>query len=111
MDESEWRLKGATLSDKTAKKEFGLTDAEIVSGIRAGKLQCREGSMHGNPWIRLLRREVQALAERKHGAKGLKARRARVELARVDHEVRRLKLQLAKLEREQATLRAVIKES
>ncbi len=27
--EEEWRQKGATLSDKTARKQFGLTQAEI----------------------------------------------------------------------------------
>jgi hypothetical protein len=39
--DSEWLRKGATLSDKTARKEFGLTQNEIVQGIRTGKLQCR----------------------------------------------------------------------
>ena len=33
--ESEWQRKGATLSDKTARKEFGLTQDEIVQAIRA----------------------------------------------------------------------------
>ena len=39
--ESEWQRKGATLSDKTARKELGLTQDEIVQAIRAGKLQYR----------------------------------------------------------------------
>jgi hypothetical protein len=43
--ESEWQRKGATLSDKTAREEFGLTQDEIVRAIRAGQLQYREGSM------------------------------------------------------------------
>ncbi|MGC9225634.1 MAG: hypothetical protein ACP5E2_17150, partial [Terracidiphilus sp.] len=34
--DSEWQRKGATLSDKTARKEFGLTQDEIVRAIRAG---------------------------------------------------------------------------
>ena len=58
---SEWRRKGATLSHKTAQREFGLTWGEIVRAIRAGKLHCQQQSMHGNPWLRLLRREVEAL--------------------------------------------------
>jgi hypothetical protein len=45
--DSEWRRKGATLSDKTAREELGLTQDEIVRAIRAGKLQWREASMHG----------------------------------------------------------------
>jgi hypothetical protein len=32
--DSEWQRKGATLSDKTARKEFGLTQAEIVTAGR-----------------------------------------------------------------------------
>lgn len=50
----EWQRKGATLSDKTARKEFGLTQDQIVQAIRACKLHHREASMHGNPWVRLL---------------------------------------------------------
>jgi hypothetical protein len=66
-DSGEWQLKGATLSDKTARKEFGLTQGEIVQAIRAGMLHYREHSMYGNPWLRLLRREVEALVKKKHG--------------------------------------------
>ena len=62
--DSEWQHKGATLSDKTARTEFGLTDDEIVQAIRAGKLHYREASMHGNPWLRLLRREVKRWSSR-----------------------------------------------
>ena len=29
--DAEWRRKGATLSDKTARAEFGLTEDEIVA--------------------------------------------------------------------------------
>jgi hypothetical protein len=32
-----WFKKGATLSDKSAKKEFGLTQDEIIEGIEDGK--------------------------------------------------------------------------
>jgi hypothetical protein len=57
--EAEWARKGTTLSDKTARTEFGLTQDEIVAAIDSGELQYRPGSMHGNPWFRLLRREVE----------------------------------------------------
>src|SRR6266699_1614198 len=65
--DSEWQRKGATLSDKTAREEFGLTQDEIVRVIRSGKLHYREGSMYGTPWLRLLRQEVEALVRKKHG--------------------------------------------
>ena len=67
-EREEWRRKGATLSDKTAREEFGLTQDDIYAAIRAGKLQYREAAMHGNPWLRLLRREVEAFAREAHGA-------------------------------------------
>jgi hypothetical protein len=82
--DSEWQRKGATLSDKTARKEFGLTQDEIVQAIRAGKLQYRANSIHGNPFLRLLRREVEALVKKKHGDDFLKDRQAKTELARID---------------------------
>ena len=47
--DSEWQRKGATLSDKTARTEFGLTQDEIVQEIRAGKLHYRVNSMFGEP--------------------------------------------------------------
>lgn len=109
-DSAEWERKGATLSDKTAQKEFALTRDEIVQAIRAGKLQYREGSIYGNPWLRLLRREVEELVKMKHGSDYLKTQRARVELARVNRELKRLKSQLAALENRRVTLVAQLEE-
>lgn len=102
--DSEWRRKGATLSDKTVREDFGLTQDEIVRAIRAGKLQYREGSMYGNPWLRLLRREVEALAKKKHGETYLRDRQAKTELADINRELRRLKAQIARLEERKSKL-------
>ena len=41
-DDAIWTRKGATLSDKSARQEFGLTQEEIYAAIRAGKLRYRE---------------------------------------------------------------------
>ena len=40
--DSVWAKKGATLSDKSAREEFGLTQEEIVQAIKNGKLQYRK---------------------------------------------------------------------
>jgi hypothetical protein len=104
--ESEWQRKGATLSDKTARKEFGLSEAEIVEAIRAGKLRFREGSTFGNPFLRLLRSEVEALVQKKHGTKHLEDQRAKCKLDGIDRELKRLKLRVAKLEKQRSTLLA-----
>ena len=104
--ESEWRRKGATLSDKTAREEFGLTQDEIVQAIRAGKLNYRVGSMYGNPWLRLLRREVEALVRKTSGAKYLMDQKAKTELAHINRELKRLKAQIAVLEERKSKLAA-----
>ena len=56
----EWSRKGATLSDVTASKEYGVDSDFIVKGINAGKLEYREGAIHGNPYIRVLRGQLEA---------------------------------------------------
>ena len=48
-DKSLWSMKGASMSDKSARTEFGLTQDEIVAAIRAGKLQYRINVIYGNP--------------------------------------------------------------
>src|SRR5258708_6982827 len=83
---------------KPAREAFGLTQDVIARAIRAGKLHYREGSMHGNPWLRLLRCEVEALVRAEHGNDYLKDRQAKTELAGINRELRRLKAQIARLE-------------
>ena len=68
---SDWQRKGATLSDKTARKEYGLTRDEIYQAVEAGRLQYRQNSTHGTPFLRLLRREVEELVKKKNGGKYL----------------------------------------
>jgi len=100
----EWGRKGATLSDKTARAEFGLTQEEIYDAIDAGKLQYRRAAMHGYPWLRLLRREVEDLVSTRHGERYLRERRARTELKRVNRELKQLRTQLTALEERRAAL-------
>ena len=104
--QSEWQRKGATLSDKTARKEFGLTQDEIVQAIRARKLRYRLGSIFGIPLLRLLRREVEALVKKTHGADYLKDQQAKTELARINRELKRLRTQIAALEEQKSKLMA-----
>ena len=50
-DHGEWNRKGAVLSDVTAQKEHGVTREFVVAGINAGKLEYREGSVWGHPYL------------------------------------------------------------
>jgi hypothetical protein len=102
----EWGRKGATLSDKTARSQYGLTQEEIYAAIDAGKLEYRPAAMHGNPWLRLLRREVEDLVRTRNGGRYLRERKARTELAQVNRELKQLRAQLATLEERRAALLA-----
>jgi septal ring factor EnvC (AmiA/AmiB activator) len=103
-DNSMWSQKGATMSDKSAREEFGLTQEEIVAAIRAGKLQFRESNMHGNPWFRLLRHEVESLVQDKCGLDHLHKKKLQTELADLNSEVRKLTTRLKAIERRRAEL-------
>jgi hypothetical protein len=103
-DNSIWTRKGATLSDKSARQEFGLTQQEIYAAMRAGKLQFRESNMHGNRWFRLLRHEVEALVRKKGGPDYLQKKKLQRELADINKETRKLKTRLKALERRRAEL-------
>jgi septal ring factor EnvC (AmiA/AmiB activator) len=102
--DSIWRQKGATLSDKSARQEFGLTQEEIFGAMRAGKLQFQQNSMHGNPWFRLLQHEVEALVKEKSGKDGLQKKKLQKELADLDKEARKIKTRLKAIERRRAEL-------
>ncbi len=101
---SNWSQKGATLSDKSARKEFGLTQQEIVAAIQAGKLQFRENNIHGNPYLRLLRHEVEAFVLDESGEEHLHKKKLQKELADLDKEGRKLKTRLKTIERRRAEL-------
>ena len=102
--DSIWKQKGATLSDKSARKEFGLTQQEMYEAMRAGKLQFQQNSMHGNPWFRLLRHEVEALVRGKSGKDGLHKKKLQKELADLNKEARKIKSRLKAIDKRLAEL-------
>ena len=102
--DSIWRQKGATLSDKSARKDFGLTQEEIFAAMRAGKLQFRQSNMHGNPWFRLLRHEVEALIREKGGQDHLHKKKLQKELTDLNKEARKIKTRLKVIERRREEL-------
>ena len=110
LDSEEWLRTGATLSDKTARAEFGLTQDEIIAAIRAGKLQYRRAAIHGDPWLRLLRREVEDLVSSRHGEGYLRERQARTELKQVNRELKQHRAQVAALEERRSALLAELGE-
>ncbi len=108
--DSMWSRKGATLSDKSARKEFGLTQQEIIAAIRAGKLQFRESNIHGNPWYRLLRHEVESLVQITNGHEHLLKKKRQKELADLNSEARKIMTRLKAIERRKAELMKELEE-
>ena len=105
-EHGEWTRKGATLSDVTAQKEYGVDRDFVVQGIRAGKLDYRPGSMQGNPYLKVLRRELEAYIVEEFGADYLATRKAETELRQVKKEIASLKKKLKELEALKAKLEA-----
>jgi len=101
---SEWNEKGATFSDKTARKEFDLTQDEIIEAGKAGKLQYKQNHIHGNSYLRLLRREVEILVKEKYGENYLKDQNRENEIAGINREIRSLKIKITRLEKKKAKL-------
>src|SRR5712664_2914669 len=107
-DNAVWVQKGSTLSDKTAQKEFGLTQEEIVDAIKAGKLHYRHNTLYGNPCLKLLREEVECLINEKYGMDYLQKRNAKTELGKVQTAIRSLQRKITQLEKRKAELVAML---
>jgi|SRR3989304_1892808 len=103
----EWNRKGATLSDVTAKAEYGVNQAFIVKGIQAGKLEYRNGAIWGNPYLRVLRSQLEKYVADELGAEYLVKVKNELELRRIKKEISDTKkrlnaLQIQKIELEES---------
>ena len=105
----EWNRKGATLSDKTAKKEYGVDREFIIKGIQAGKLEYREGAIWGNPYIKLLRRQLEQYIAEELGQESLSNEKNKTELGKVKSEINKLKKKLKELESRKMELEGMVK--
>jgi hypothetical protein len=108
-EHGEWNRKGAVLSDVTAQKEYGVTRDFIVEGIRAGRLEFREGAVWGNPYLRVLRSELEPYIAEKLGSEHLMSRRAQTELRAIKKEIADMGTKVAVLEARKAELEHVLK--
>ena len=105
-----WTRKGCTLSDKSARKEFGMTQDEIIKAINGGDLRYRVNSVYGNPFLRLIRSEVEAFVEKKYGGIHLTQKKVQTELTQIDRDLRCLERQAAELRKRKAALLATLDE-
>jgi predicted RNase H-like nuclease (RuvC/YqgF family) len=102
----EWSQKGATLSAKTARNEFRLTQDEILAAIDAGQLPYRVGVIHGNSWSRVLRREVDEPMTNTHDERDHRQRRERAEVARVNSDLKTVRSEVKALKEQRHKLLA-----
>ncbi len=103
-EHGEWNQKGATLSDVTAKTEYGVSREFIVKGIRSGHLEYREGAIWGNPYLRVLRSQLEKYIVEKLGTNHLMKVKNQVELRAIKKEMTDLKKKLKALQDRKAAL-------
>lgn len=105
----EWNRKGATLSDVTAKAEYGVNREFIIKGIETGKLEYREGAIWGNPYLRILRTQLEEYIADELGKEYLMKVKNEWELRKIKKEISDIKkrlslLQIRKLEIEKSMI-------
>lgn len=103
----EWNRKGATLSDITAKKEYDVDRHFIIKGIDAGKLEYHHGVIWGNPYIKILRSQLEEYIASELGPEYLANVKNKLELRKIKNDIsdieKRLKaLQIRKIELEKS---------
>ena len=99
-----WTQPGETLSHNNACKEYGLEKNEIFEAIKLGKLQYKENYAHGNPYYKLLREEVKALAVELRGCQFFEKQEIEFQLKTVKKEINSCKRKLKSKEREKLIL-------
>jgi hypothetical protein len=109
-EHGEWNRKGATLSDATALKEYGVTLEFIVQGIRAGELERRDGAVWGNPYIRVLRSQLERYISARLGSDYLLAKTTQIELRAINKEIADIRKRLATLKARKAELERMKKD-
>jgi hypothetical protein len=105
----EWNRKGATLSHVTAKTEYGVGEDFIVKGIRAGKLEWREGAIWGNPYIRILRSQLEKYITEQLGEEYLVKIKGQTELRKIKKDISELKKKLDALQNRRTELEKLLK--
>ena len=90
----EWNQKGATLTDVTAKAEYGVNRDFIIKGIRTGKLEYRHGSVWGNIYLRLLRSQLEKYIADELGTEYLAKVKNKSELREIKKKIYQIKKRL-----------------
>lgn len=104
----EWNRKGASLSDKTAKKEYKVDRDFIIKGIEAGKLEFRYASVWGSPFIKVLRRQLEEYITAELGSEYLEKAKGKTEQRKIKKEIAEIKQKISELQARKAELEKII---
>jgi len=105
----EWNQKGASLSDVTAKKEYGVDREFIIKGIQTGNLEYHEGVIWGNPYFRILRSQLEGYITAEMGEDYLRKVKAQTELRSIKKEISETKRKLSGLQDRKSILEESLK--
>ena len=105
----EWNKKGATLSDVTAQKEYGISRDFIIKGINSGQLEYREGSVWGNPFLRVLRSQLEKYISDQLGNEYLMTVKNKDELRAIKKEMNDIMRRMDALQKRKAEIESTMK--
>jgi len=110
MTQTSWAQKGESLSLRNACKEYGLEEAEIIEAMKAGKLQYIVNYAHGNPYYKLLRKEVVALVIALRGHDFFEKKEIEFKMKSLKREINSCKRKISANERELRSLAERLKD-
>ena len=105
----EWNRKGATLSDVTAQKEYGISRDLVIKGIESGQLEYREGSVWGNPYLRVLRSQLEKYISQQLGNEYLMTIKNKAELDAIKKEMNVIMKRMDALQKRKAEIESSMK--
>ena len=104
----EWNKKGATMSDVTAQKEYGISSEFIIKGINSGQLEYREGSIWGNPYLRVLRSQLEKYISDQLGNEYLMTVKNKDELRAIKKEMNDIMRRMDALQKRKAEIESTM---
>ncbi|MCP3679710.1 MAG: hypothetical protein GY782_05370 [Gammaproteobacteria bacterium] len=104
MSSSDWRTPGASLSDKNARLEYKITQEEIIAQMRSGRFKYQQNVMHGNPYYKLLRHEIEEYIFDTYGVHELQRRQYMKRLEAIEKALRKHKRQITILNKEKVVV-------
>ena len=104
MSKTLWTQSGETLSHNNACKEYGLEKDEIFNAMKSGKLQYKENYAHGNPYYKLLRKEVISLVIELRGENFFEKQEIEFKIKKATKEINSCKRKIKLKEKEKILL-------